>query len=212
MKTFLKTVNNAIKYWYIFLIIGILFAALGLYVFATPLKSFITLALFFSLSFIFSGLSEIMFASFNRKEVDNWGWILASGVISMLLGIIMTVRPEISMATLPFYIGFIVLFRSFMAISTAIDLQNYDSSNYNGLLLLGFLGLIFSFVMLWNPVFAGMTLVFWTGAALLSIGIYNIFLAFKLRRIHKTHQEISDELKEKLHQIKKEIHEELKDK
>ena len=212
MKTFLKTVNNAIKYWYIFLIIGILFTALGLYVFATPLESFITLALFFSLSFIFSGLSEIMFASFNHKEVDNWGWILASGVISLLLGIIMTVRPEISMATLPFYIGFIVLFRSLMAISTAIDLQNYDASNYNGLLLLGILGLIFSFVMLWNPIFAGMTLVFWTGAALLSIGIYNIFFAFKLRRIHKTHQEISYELKEKLHQIKKEIHEELKSK
>lgn len=210
MKTFLKTVTNAVKHWYLFLIIGLIFTALGIWIFATPLESYITLAVLFSLTFLISGFFEILFAVSNRKEVDNWGWILVSGIVSFILGCIMISNPQISMATLPYYVGFVILFRSFMAISTAIDLQNYGASNSGGLLALGILGLIFSFIMLWNPVFAGMTIVFWTAAAFVSIGIYNIYLSIRLRRIHKAHGEISDELKEKYHKIKSEIHEEIK--
>src|SRR5690606_39163047 len=209
MKTFLKTVNNAVKHWYLFLIIGLIFTAIGCWVFATPLQSFITLAMLFSLSFLISGFFEIIFAVSNRNEVDNWGWMLVSGIISFILGAIMISHPQISMATLPLYIGIVVLFRSFMAISTAIDLQNYTHANSTGLLLLGILGLVFSFVMLWNPAFAGMTLVFWTAAAFVSIGIFNIYLAFRLRKIHKAHNEISEGLKEKYHNLKKEIHDEI---
>lgn len=210
MKTFLKTVTNSVKHWYLFLIIGLIFTLFGIWIFATPLESYITLAVLFSLSFLVSGFFEILFAIFNRKEVDNWGWMLVSGLVSFILGWIMIANPQISMVTLPYYVGFVVLFRSFMAISTAIDLQHYGETNSGGLLVFGILGLIFSFIMLWNPVFAGMTIVFWTAAAFISIGIFNIYLSIRLRRIHKAHGEISDELKERYHRIKNEIHEEMK--
>lgn len=212
MKTFLKTVNNAVRHWYLFLIIGLVFTTMGFWVFATPLTAYLTLAILFSLSFLVSGFFEIIFAISNRNEVDNWGWMLISGIVSFILGAIMISNPQISMATLPFYVGIVVLFRSFMAISTAIDLRNYSSANSSGLLLLDILGLIFSFIMLWNPVFAGMTLVFWTAAAFISIGLYNVYLAFRLRKIHKAHKELSDELKERYHNLKKEIHDEIKNK
>ncbi len=64
MSNFFKTITNAIKHWYIPLIVGILFVATGFYTLFSPLEAYLTLSILFSLSFLFSGLSEIIFFDF----------------------------------------------------------------------------------------------------------------------------------------------------
>lgn len=206
---FIKTVTNAVKHWYVPLIVGLLFLALGIYVFATPVSAYLTLAFIFSLSFLFSGFSEVAFALVNRNELDNWGWTLISGIVSLVLGGVLLAHPEISVAALSYYIGFVVLFRSFMAISTALDMRHYNLPDWGTLLFLGILGLIFSGILLWNPVFAGMTLVFWTAAAFVAIGIFNIYLSLRLKKLHNLHDSMPEELKERYHRIKIEMKEEM---
>lgn len=66
----LGTVVNSIKHWYIPLIIGVVLAGSGIYVFATPLASYLALSLIFSFSFLVSGILQMTFAIANSKELN----------------------------------------------------------------------------------------------------------------------------------------------
>lgn len=206
----LKTVRNSVKNWYILLIVGLIFLASGIYCFVSPEASFLALALFFGWSFLISGAIEILFSISNRDELENWGWTLIFGIITFLVGLLLLARPEITMLTLAFSLGFLVLFRSIGAISFALDLKNYeDNSGWGTMLVFGILGVLFSFLLLWNPGFAGMTIVFWTGLALVTAGIFSIYLSLKLRKLKGLPQKISSELNERFKSVQDEIRKEL---
>ena len=49
----IKTGKNAIKHWYLSLILGILFIFVGIWVFITPVSSYFTLAILFSVTIWF---------------------------------------------------------------------------------------------------------------------------------------------------------------
>src|SRR5216684_2551730 len=108
----LEAAVNSIKHWYIPLIIGLVLILLGVYVFVTPLASYLTLSIVFSASFLVSGILQITFSIANSKELNSWGWYLAGGILYALFGILLVSRPEISITTLPFVVGFFVLFKS----------------------------------------------------------------------------------------------------
>ncbi|MEM1002119.1 MAG: HdeD family acid-resistance protein [Bacteroidota bacterium] len=208
---FFKMVRNSIKYWYVPLIVGLLFTAVGIWVFATPLESYLTLSVLFSITFLVAGLSETFFAYSNRKEIDSWGWMLFSGILNILLGSILISNPNISMIILSFYIGFLILFRSIQSIAIAYDLRNYGILDWGNLAIIGVLGVIFSCILIWNPVFAGLTLIFWTGTALILAGAATVYLAFKLRKLGDFSKKISNRLKTRLEEVNKEIQEEIQE-
>lgn len=72
-----------------------------------------------------------------------------------------------------------------MAIGFAFDLKDVTDSGWGWLLTLGILSLLFSFVLLWNPVFAGFTVVILTGCAFITLGIFRIVFSFKLQQLHR---------------------------
>jgi uncharacterized membrane protein HdeD (DUF308 family) len=209
MKT-LKTVQNSVKNWYILLIVGLVFLGSGIYTFFSPEASFLALALLFGYSFLLSGAIEIVFSVSNRNELENWGWTLIFGIITFLVGMILLTRPGITMLALSLSLGFLVLFRSIGAISFALDLKNFhDNSGWGTLMVLGILGLLFSFMLLWNPAFAGRTIVFWTGLALVFAGLFSIYLSLKLRKLKGAYQNISSELRSRFDQLNEDIRKEL---
>ncbi len=210
MNDFLKIANNAIKHWYIPLIVGIIFLFAGIYTLFSPLESYLALSIIFSMSFLFSGIVEIVFSISNRHSVDNWGWTLTFGIVTSLFGILLLMNPQISITTLPFYVGVVILFRSIVGISYAIDLKKYKILEWGNLMIVAVLGLLFSFILISNPAFAGLTIVVWTGIALISGGIYNVYLAFKLKKLNEKSDKIPEELKEKYASIQKEIESEIK--
>ena len=202
---FFKTVDEAIKYWYLPLLIGLLFIVLGIWVLATPLSSYLSLSLLFSLSFLVTGIFETVLAITNRKRIDNWGWVLASGILNTLIGILLLVTPTISVITLPYYVGFTVLFRSLTAIGMSIELKNYGIADWRNLLLLSILGVIFAFILLWNPLLAGASLVIWTALSIISMGGFSIYFSLKLKKIHDLPEQISINLRKEYKDIQKRI-------
>ncbi|AUC84664.1 hypothetical protein CW731_04855 [Polaribacter sp. ALD11] len=208
---FLKTIKNTIKHWYIPLLVGIFFIIVSIISFASPISSLLTLSILFALSFLFGGVSEIIFSIVNKHQLENWGWSLAFGIITFLAGFSLLIHPNLSINVLAFYIGFTVLFRSIAAISFALDIKSYGNKNYGTLLAFGVLGAIFSFILISNPIFTGMSVVVLIAISFLFAGLFSIFLAFQLRKLHKSSKTISAELKEKYDDIIEEIRNEWND-
>ena len=203
--SFLKTIRSSIKHWYIPLIIGILLILLGFYTISTPVASFLALSMLFSWSFIVSGILEIIFALQNKNEVDGWGWYLTGGILYALFGILLMTNPLLSAGTLAFIIGFYALFRSFQLLSFSFDLKNYSSKSWGWITLFALLGIIFSFILLWNPLFAGLSLVIWTGMAISTVGFAACVFAFQLKSLKNIPDKLPNEWKERYEKLKEEF-------
>ncbi|GLU56927.1 HdeD family acid-resistance protein [Dyadobacter frigoris] len=167
-----------IKPGWISFLLGFLFILIGIWVLITPAESYLALSVIFSITFLVNGIFEIFSAASSQKS-SNRGWVLAGGIFDLLLGIMLISNPLITAGILPFYVGFGLMFRSMMAIG--VSFQFSGIKGWGWLLFLGIGGLIFSFMLLRNPVFAGMTIVTFTGLAFLVIGIFRLVLGFKFK-------------------------------
>lgn len=206
--SFLKSIKSTIKHWYIPLLVGIFFVVVSIVVFSSPEGSLRALSLLFALSFLLSGLSESVFSLVNKERLDNWGWSLAFGVVTLFVGILLLLKPTLSITALAFYIGFVILFRSISTIGFAIDVKKYGSKNWSGLLILGIIGTIVSFILIWNPLFAGLSVIILVALSFLFAGLFSILLAMQLRTLHRSSKKISAELVKRYDDLMIEIREE----
>jgi uncharacterized membrane protein HdeD (DUF308 family) len=179
----IATAKGVIKHWYLILLAGLIFIAAGIWVISTPLSAYLALSILFSVSFFIIGLMEVSFAIANHKEMKGWGWLLVYGLFNLLIACILFYDPTISITTLPLYVGFVVFFRSITTIGVSLDRENYGIPGTGSLLWLGILGVLFSFILLWNPAFAGLSLIIWTAIALITAGIYSIYFSFLLKKL-----------------------------
>ncbi len=178
-----EMINKRLKYWYLNLITGGLLIALGIYIMRTPVASFLSLAWLISLGLLFSGVSETIYSISNRKNMTGWEWHLTGGVITFLLGLHLSIRPELTAIIICYYIGFWVLFRSIMYIGTSIKIKDSGSKNWGLLLTLSVLGVLISFILLWNPTITSVAISYWMGIGLLLLGLVQISLAFILKKV-----------------------------
>jgi uncharacterized membrane protein HdeD (DUF308 family) len=191
--TTLESVKGPAKHWYLKLFLGIIFIIVGIWVLVTPVSAYIALSLLFGISFLVTGILQITYATSNRKVLAHWGWTLAIGILELLVGILLLVNPEISMVVLPLYVGFVLLFRSITALGWAFLLHKLQIKYWEWVLAIGILGLMFSFVLLWDLLLTALIIVIITGIAFLLTGITHIILSFRLRRWNKRYKQISKE-------------------
>ena len=185
MEQFFKSVKSAIKNWWVSLIFGILYIALAIWIFLQPLEGYAAIALAFAIILFISGVMEIFFAVTNKDSLDGWGWYLTGGILDFIIGFILISYPELTMALLPFFFGFWLLFRGIMTIGTSFDLQAYNVKGWGWLLAFGIIAMIFSFWVLINPIIGGISVLILTGMALIFIGAFRISLSLYLRKLHK---------------------------
>lgn len=207
----LKSIRKSIKYWYVPLLVGVFFVVVSVVVFFSPKSSLLALSLLFSLSFLFGGLSEIIFSMINKDQLDHWGWSLAFGIITFIVGVLFLINPSISLTVLAFYIGFVILFRSISTIGFAIDVKKYGSKSWSTLLVLGIIGAIVSFILIWKPVFAGLGVVVLIALSFLFAGLFNIVFSLQLRKLRKKSKIVSGKLLKRYDDLMDEIRDEWDD-
>lgn len=204
---FLSFVKGEIKHWYISVIAGILFLIMAGIILLNPYISIFTVGVIFSLTLMLNGVFEVLFSIENRFLFYNWGWKFALGILTFLIGLLLFLHPEITVEVISLYVGFLVLFRSFSAISFSFDFKRYGNRGWINILILGILGVVAAFFLLWNPVWAALYVVFLISISLFFAGLFNMYYGLKLRKIKKVSERISPELQDRINQIKMEIRE-----
>lgn len=206
MATFFKIIKKTVKHWYIPLIVGLLFLLTGIYIFTTMQETYGALAILFSLSFLISGILEIWFSIQNRKELEGWGWYLTVGIFSLLIGILLISQPGIAVTTLPLFVGFTLLFRSVQGLGFAFELKNYGVLKWGNIAIASVLGIIFSIILLSNPIITGISLVVATALAFIFSGINSIVLSFYLKKLKNMTKKVKTELRDKIEELKEEYY------
>jgi uncharacterized membrane protein HdeD (DUF308 family) len=181
--TVVSNAIGAVRNWWWFIIIGILFIVAGIAVLSRPLEGYVGLSVLFSFIILAIGISQIAFSLGNRDILPGWGWTLVSGIIDVAAGAYLLVFPVVTMATLPYFVGFWLMFRSFYIMGASMDLQSFGVSGWGWLFTGGILLLILSGLILYFPVAAAAGIVAWSGLAFLTGGVLSMVLAFKLRGV-----------------------------
>lgn len=180
MKNSIAYWKSNIKYWWVFLITGILLFLTGCVIIRYPVSSYISIAMLVSLLLVVVGIGHIWFASTNNKNLPYWGWHLFIGILDIVLGIILFLYPNITMAVLPLLVGFLFFIRSVSLISYAFALRRSDRG-WGWLLTGGILTLLLGLLVIYYPFFGCFTVIVWTAAAFFVAAVFNIVLAFRLK-------------------------------
>jgi uncharacterized membrane protein HdeD (DUF308 family) len=188
--TSLESVTSPAKHWYLKLFLGIIFIIVGIWVLVTPVSAYIALSLLFAISFLVTGILQIIYAASNRKALAHWGWTLAIGILELLVGVLLLANPRLSMVVLPLYVGFVLLFRSITAMGWAFLLRKLQIRYWGWILAIGILGLMVSFVLLWDLLLTAFIIAAITGIAFLLTGISQIILSFRLKKWHKRYKDL----------------------
>ncbi|NMA73080.1 MAG: hypothetical protein GX963_02740 [Bacteroidales bacterium] len=186
----LNSFQKAIRYWWISMIVGIIAAILGVWCLFQPMITLVTLSVLFVVGFIIGGVFEIVFAIANKEGMRGWGWTLASGIISVLFGLLLLSKPITTLAAMLFFVGFWLMFQSLWSIGTSVDLQMMKIKGWGWLLTFGVLGLILSFFLILNPTFAAGFIVYLMSLTLFCYGLIRVFFGVKLRSLNKRIKEL----------------------
>ncbi len=190
MNTFLNTVTEDVRNWWWFIVKGLLFIVAGIAIFCKPAEGYLGLSVLFSIVMLGSGLSQIFFAIANSGILPGWGWTLASGILDLAIGIYLIAYPAVTMVSLPYILGFWLMFAAFYLLGAAFDIRNLGISNWGWLFFGGLLTMVCAFLVLYYPAAGVASIITWSGMAFLVGGIFNLVLAFKLKSVKKTATEL----------------------
>lgn len=178
-----STVTGIVKNWWWFIVKGLVFLIAAIAVACNPLEGYVGLSVLFSVVMLVSGISQVAFAISNSGVIPGWGWTLVSGALDLLIGIYLVMFPLVSMATLPLFIGFWLLFRSFYLMGVSFDLRSLHVPGWGGLLAGSILLALLSFGMLCYPVAGALGIITFSVAAFGLGALLNIIFAFQLRKV-----------------------------
>jgi uncharacterized membrane protein HdeD (DUF308 family) len=103
----IKTRSDAHFGWRI--AVGILYVLLGVMLVANPLAGAASLALLVGALMACSGVVEIMLA-FRLKPRAGWGWLLANGIVSIVLAALIVIGwPLASLVLIGYFVGFQII-------------------------------------------------------------------------------------------------------
>lgn len=104
-------------------IMGILYIFIGVMSYFQPVAVSSALTLVISILLIMSGFTQI-FAAMNNRHLPSWGWVLTSGIITLILGVMIIVGwPYDSLWVLGMFLGIDLIFQGWAYVAIGIALK-----------------------------------------------------------------------------------------
>jgi uncharacterized membrane protein HdeD (DUF308 family) len=166
---------DGIKHWWVFLLRGLGFIIVGIYMLTSPVTGYAALSFLFGAIIIIAGIAEIIHAYANRY-IAGQVWRFFIGIIDLVLGIVLVTHLIVSMTLLPYILALWFLFRG-------ISLFSFSGSIHRSswLTIGGIACILFALLIIFDPAFGAMTILLWTALAFIITGMFNCLLAFKLK-------------------------------
>lgn len=111
--------HTKLKGWWWWLIAGVLYAVAGGILLFRPDESALTLTLVLAALFFVRGIFTIAY-SFSARPLPNWGWVLLSGLASIVVGILLWAGwPASGMWAIGLLVGIDLIFSGWSLVTLA---------------------------------------------------------------------------------------------
>lgn len=168
-------VSQRPRYWWVFILQGIILLVLGVYMIAEPVAGFAALSFLFGLAILITGILGLLRVIRDRSQSSR-AFHLLFGVISIVLGIILISNIGASAAILRLIVGIWILFKG-------IALLNFSALTGRTWLISagGVIIILFALAIIFKPIFGAITIDVLTAIAFITTGIFDIVLGYRLK-------------------------------
>ena len=177
--------KEALKYWWLVLIKGIILVVLSFFIFSHPVSALVGLALYIGISLLVTGVLLVITALSNRKADDQWGWKLAEGIMDVVFGFILLSNPAVTATVFPFVVGFWMIFYGIMLFTGSFANKKDGDKNWWINLIGGILNVVVGYIIMNNVIAGALAITFWIGTGVLIFGLVNISAAFRMKSLAK---------------------------
>ena len=172
--------NILSRYWWMILLRGVAWLLFGILVYAQPAISLVTLTLLFGAFVLWDGIGNVVSAIGGRRENENWGVLLLTGLAGIAIGALTFYDPSITALGLLFYIAVWVTGTGLLQVVAGIRLRKEIEGEF-WLILSGLISIALGVFLVARPG-AGALSVLWVIATYAVLfGIILVVLAFRVR-------------------------------
>ena len=173
----------AAKYWWVFLVRGILLVLLGIAMFAWPKATLLVFVALFAAYLFIDGIMSIFNGFSERKAGQPSGWSFFSGALAIAFGIAVLAWPDTIGKVLMFIIGIWAILAGIAGIAAGFRLRQTPGSGWGWFMAWGILAGIFGIALIVNPA-AGILSILWLVAIwAIMAGIVFIAASFFVRKV-----------------------------
>ena len=155
----------------LWIVSGIIFIAMGIFILANPLESLITLTLYLSIALILSGIFSIIFYFNEGKRILGGGEIILSAILDLLCGILMIKNVGVSTVVLLTFFTVFTLIKGVVIFIFSFDLRAMGMKRWWAVMLIGIIDVLLGAYGIMNISVAGALVVTLMGVGFIILGI-----------------------------------------
>jgi uncharacterized membrane protein HdeD (DUF308 family) len=168
--------------WWLVALRGVFAILFGIVALVAPGATLLTLVIFFSAYMLVDGITEIVAAVRAAERHERWGYLLAAGLLNILVGVLAFLMPGSTLLAFIYLIAAWALVTGGLMIAAAFRLH-LDHGRW-WLVLGGVLSVLFAIALVISPILSLLVLTYWMGGYAIAFGVFMLILAFRLRSRH----------------------------
>ena len=172
------------RWWWAFILRGVLAIAFGVLSFVAPGTSIAVLVLLFAAWALVDGVTNVWTGIRTRDRDRSWWLEVLEGIVSIVAGLIALVLPGLAAEILVLLIGAWAIVTGAIEIWSAIRLREQITGEL-WLALAGVASILFGLVLLVFPAAGALSLIWLIGSGAIVFGAFLVALGWRLRRIHE---------------------------
>ena len=173
--------RKLIRSWWAYLLNGILFIVLGIWMLTMPSESFKTFSIIIGIIVGVGGLAEVIFSVRYRKKHEEWIWNTTGGLLDLIIGVLILFDPKVFLVIITLVISISLLVAAVILVRSAV-LSNRDGHrSWTWKLVFGILVFLLAMVLIFRPEVLAVTIMLWMGIAFVSLGVLRVFMAFQIQ-------------------------------
>ncbi len=171
------------KQWWVPVLFGVVLIVVSLLKISEPSKGFIVIKMIIGWLIFSNGLGNVIYAIKNRKGNKSWLWYLFIGLVEIGFGASILLYPTLFAGTFVLFVGIWFVFTAISRISYGVSLKK-ENTPYWWLFIISGIAIGFlSFIVITNPIFAKLYLVYFIAIALILAGITAIRFGLEIRKM-----------------------------
>lgn len=155
----------------VLLIAGVLLVAAGLMMAMSPAMAMRAVSILLGLILIVAGIVDLAVYFGFRSLLCGVGWMLANGLVTLLLGVLVLFNKWITAVTVPVLFSVWILFTGVATAVRALDLHHFHIRSWLLYLVLGLLQVVLGVVALFQPLTAATIIGILVGVQLMLRGV-----------------------------------------